>query len=38
MEAKYSRIPVYDDDVDNIIGSYLLKIFLGKQLSMVHQR
>jgi putative hemolysin len=32
MEAKYSRIPVYDDDVDNIIGILFIKDFLREAI------
>ncbi len=28
LEAKYSRIPVYDEDIDNIIGILFIKDFL----------
>ena len=30
MELRYSRIPVYDDDNDNIIGIFLIKDFFAK--------
>lgn len=32
MEAKYSRIPVYEEDVDNIIGILFIKDFLREAI------
>lgn len=32
LEAKYSRVPVYEDDIDNIIGILFLKDFLREAI------
>ncbi|MDR1697699.1 MAG: hemolysin family protein [Erysipelotrichaceae bacterium] len=36
LKVKYSRIPIYDQDINNIIGFLHVKIFLAKAISDPH--